>query len=162
MKRTLMGLALATLLAVTACSSGDSTAGDDTAPPSASASLAASPEASMPEGDVTIGGDLPDSWPAEVPAYADGTLLTAVVLDDGGTLNASWGTDQDADAAWSTLDTDLRARGFLPVGDLGEESLFVSDDTQITDTYRSDAFEVNVVVARGDQATVFINASRLG
>lgn len=161
MKHVLVGLGLATLLAVTACSSGDSTDGTQTTPP-ASASSAASPEGSMPEGDVTIGGELPDSWPDEVPAYTDGKLLTAVVLDNGGTLNASWATDQDSDAAWSTVDAQLRDAGFVPVGDLGEESLYVSDDTQITDTYRSDAFEVNVVVARDDQPTVFINATRLG
>jgi hypothetical protein len=164
MKRSLLVLAVAATVAISGCSSGDSNSDSGT---TASAATEASQRASSPAesaepGDVAIGGaSVPDSWPAEVPPYAGGTLMTAVVLDDGGTINASWATDQDADAAWADMDAQLRDRGYVPVGDLGEESLYINDETQITDTYRSDSFEVNIVVVRGEQATVFVNASRL-
>ena len=119
--------------------------------------------ATFGEGDgLAIGGTgLPENWPEAVPSYPDGSVLSAAVLDGGATINASWATSDSAEAAWQTVDGSLRDRGFLPVGELGQESQFLQDETQTTDTYRNDSYEVNVVVVAGEQTTVLLNASRL-
>ncbi len=165
MKRVCSAIVLAAAVGLTAsgCTSADESAGSGSGSgsvsPQATTSAASTEDAN---GEIVLGGtDLPEGWPPEVPAYDGGTVLSAVVLDDGGTVNASWASDEDALAAWTGMDTALREAGFTPVGELGEESQFVQDETQTTDTYRSDTFEVNVVVVPGEQTTVLVNASRL-
>ncbi|MBI1350761.1 MAG: hypothetical protein GC156_06560 [Actinomycetales bacterium] len=161
MKRTLAPSILLVALLAAGCS-GANEAGV-TSEPGATSATSLSSTSGAPGDGIAIGGtDLPEGWPADLPAYPGGTVLSATVLDGGETVNATWSSDDPADTAWATVDSALRAKGFVPVSELGEESQFIQDDTQTTDTYRSDTYEVNMVVVAGEQTTIFLNASRLG
>ena len=63
---------------------------------------------------VQIGENLsiPDSWPAAVPTYDGGTLLTVSVEGDGSRANAMWKADVAAQAAIDAYSAALTSAGF--------------------------------------------------
>lgn len=158
----------AALLAVLAatlsgCTSAEAESG--VIPPSASAPATAAPSASpsgTAGGGIALGGEeLPPGWPEGLPSYVGGQLLSAVVTEDGLNVNASWASDQTADDAWAAMDAALREAGLVPVAETGAESMLIEDETQRSDLYTGNGLEANVIVVKGDQTTVLLNASVL-
>jgi hypothetical protein len=159
---TIVGLILATG-ALTGCSSS---AADESAPtpgmPSAASAAPSAPSADPSGGGgIALGGDeLPPGWPDGLPAYEGGTLISAVVSDDGLNVNAAWNTDATPEVAWADMDAALRAEGFVTVGEAGQPSMLVEDESMKSDNYVREGFEVNLVVVPGVQTGVLLNASK--
>jgi hypothetical protein len=154
--------ALLLTASLTACTSS----AEDQRPLSASAQsqAPASPDASSsaPGGGIALGGDeVPPGWPEGLPVYAGGRLLSAVVTEDGRNVNASWASDESADQAWAAMDAALRGAGLVPAAETGAESMLVEDETQRSDLYLGSGLEANLIVVKGNQTTVLLNASRL-
>jgi len=65
---------------------------------------------------VQIGENLavPDSWPAAVPTYDGGALLSVTVDGDGSRANAMWKTDAAAEDAIDAYTAALISAGFAP------------------------------------------------
>ena len=59
------------------------------------------------------------------------------------------------------MDGRLRALGYVTSAESGGEDMLVEDDTQRSDYYVRDGYEVNLVVIAGDQTTVMVNGSAL-
>ena len=76
-------------------------------------------------------------------------------------MNASWASDESADDAWAAMDAAFREAGLVPVAETGAESMLIEDETQRSDLYTGSGLEANVIVVKGDQTTVLLNASVL-
>jgi hypothetical protein len=139
------------LLGLTGCSTS----------PTDPVTTAASPTAS-PGGGIALGGsELPPGWPPGLPSYEGGTLISAVVSDDGLNINAVWQSEDTPDGAWAQMDAALRKNGFLPSAEAGGEDMLVQDETMRNDVYVSDTLEVSVTVVEGEATGVLLNASKL-
>lgn len=114
-----------------------------------------------PSAPAAVASGAPQGWPPGLPFYAKGTLLVASVSEDGRNVNASWASNEPADAAWATMDAALRAAGLVPVAETGAESMLIEDEAQRSDLYTGAGLEAELIVVSGDQATVFLNASAL-
>jgi len=113
-------------------------------------------------GGIALGGEeLPPGWPEGLPPYVGGQLLSAVVTEDGLNVNASWASDESAEDAWAAMDAALREAGLVPVAETGAESMLIEDETQRSDLYTGSGLEANIIVVKGDQTTVLLNASVL-
>ena len=153
-------LALAALV-VAGCSSG---ATSQVATAASSPAASASPSTgtgTLPTALATPDPGLPENWPVAIPGYQDGRLLTAVVSEDGRNVNGTWATEASAADAWSAMDARLRSLGYVTAAESGGEDMLVADDTQRSDYYVRDGYEVNIVVIAGDQTTVQVNGSAL-
>lgn len=160
LSRSVLALA-ATALLVAGCSSGAAEPVGSEPAPSSSAALP-SPSTEAPGGGIALGGEeLPPGWPEGLPSYVGGQLLSAVVTEDGLNVNASWASDEPADEAWAAMDTALRDAGLVPVAETGAESMLIEDETQRSDLYTGNGLEANIIVVKGDQTTVLLNASVL-
>jgi hypothetical protein len=97
---------------------------------------------------------LPDNWPAEVPAYDGGSLMTVVVSGDGATVNAVWLSDaspEDAMAAYSAI---LESAGYTK-GDVTAAA------GMSTSTFTGNGYTVTVLTMSSDSgSTVTIEASK--
>jgi hypothetical protein len=144
-------------------SAASAEAGLATAGPSAGvpAEASAAPESATAEAPGDESADLPDNWPAGLPPYEGGRLVSVIISDDGLNVNAVWGSDATAQDAWAAMDTALRDEGFAPTRETGGEDMLVEDETMKSDYYLRDTFEVNLVVLPGEQTTVLVNASQL-
>ncbi len=158
-------------VAATGCTpAGDISAQGDTTTAAAATESAptneaipATPSAEQAEGGgIALGGDeLPPGWPADLPAYTGGRLVSAVVTDDGLNINAVWGTAASPEEAWADMDARLRAAGFLPSGESGGEDMRLADDSMTSDVYTRGSLEANLIVVSGDETSVLLNASQL-
>ncbi len=108
---------------------------------------------------VTIGEnvELPDGWPAEVPAYDAGSLNAAAVEPDG-TASALWTVDQspaDAVAAYGAL---LQGAGFTLKP---SEGTMPSMDMLASADYEGNGYTVNVSGMGAEGQTVLtVSASK--
>jgi hypothetical protein len=59
------------------------------------------------------------------------------------------------------MDAALRGAGLVPAAETGAESMLVEDETQRSDLYLGSGLEANLIVVKGNQTTVLLNASRL-
>lgn len=155
------------MVGASGCTSADAET-DGGQPASSAPASAESPEAagSAPApstgGGIALGGEeLPPGWPEGLPAYDGGQLLSAVVTEDGRNVNASWASDEPADEAWAVMDAALREAGLVPVAETGADSMLIEDETQRSDLYLGGGLEANLIVVKGDQTTVLLNASVL-
>lgn len=149
-------------LAVAGCAGGTSAESTSAASSAASSSVASpAPSGSLPTGLPTPDPNLPPEWPAAIPGYQDGRLLSAVVSEDGRNVNGAWATESSAEDAWAAMDAALRSGGYVTSAEAGAGDQLVADDTQRSDLYVRDGYEVNVVVIPGDQTTVMVNGSAL-
>jgi hypothetical protein len=57
------------------------------------------------DGAMSMGGDLalPDNWPAEVPAFTDGSLVFVSVDTNAGSATGTWNTDLAVDDALASI-----------------------------------------------------------
>ena len=155
-------LAALSAVGLVGCTSAGAEQGSTTSSASAPASPSASASESATGGGIALGGEeLPPGWPEGLPSYAGGRLLSAVVTEDGLNVNASWASDQSADDAWAAMDAALRDAGLVPVAETGAESMLIEDETQRSDLYAGNGLEANIIVVKGDQTTVLLNASVL-
>lgn len=158
----------ATLLALALAGCGSASGEPAPSSPAVPSTASATPQSPAPsaepsaDGGIALGGDeLPSGWPEGLPAYQGGTLLSAVVTEDGRNINASWASTESADSAWAAMDAALRTAGLVPVAETGAESMLIEDETQRNDVYIGAGLEANLVVINGDQVTVLLNASLL-
>ena len=155
-------LAALSAVAVAGCTSADAEQAITPSSAPAPASPSAAPSQSAGGGGIALGGEeLPPGWPEGLPSYVGGQLLSAVVTEDGLNVNASWASDQSAEDAWAAMDAALRDAGLVPVAETGAESMLIEDETQRSDLYTGNGLEANVIVVKGDQTTVLLNASVL-
>jgi hypothetical protein len=168
MNRPLIAALGAAVLSVALAGCGSAAGKAVPSPPDVPSPASESPASAAPspgpadEGGIALGGDeLPPGWPEGLPAYQGGTLLSAVVTEDGRNVNASWASTESADSAWAAMDAALRDAGLVPVAETGAESMLIEDETQRNDVYVGAGLEANLVVINGDQATVLLNASLL-
>lgn len=97
---------------------------------------------------------LPSNWPAIMPTYDVGTLISVMASGDGATLNAIWTTDNPADVAAAAYGDALTKAGYaLVVG--SDAGLFGGD-------YVGNGYSVNVVSVTGSDGstTVLMNAAK--
>lgn len=160
-------VAALSVLTVSGCTSAGAEQGMESSMPAPASAMPSEPAAessSAPSGGggIALGGEeLPPGWPEGLPPYVGGQLLSAVVTEDGLNVNASWASDETADQAWAAMDAALRDAGLVPVAETGAESMLIEDETQRSDLYTGSGLEANVVVVKGDQTTVLLNASVL-
>jgi len=156
-------LAVLAATVLSGCTSAEAESGITPASAIAAAPAAPSASPSAPAGGgIALGGEeLPPGWPEGLPSYVGGQLLSAVVTEDGLNVNASWASDESADDAWAAMDAAFREAGLVPVAETGAESMLIEDETQRSDLYTGSGLEANVIVVKGDQTTVLLNASVL-
>lgn len=156
------------VLGLAGCSSAAEGSDAVASTPSASAPSPAAPSPggptpsalpALPDAEQT--SPLPAGWPAGLPGYAGGTIISAVVSEDGLNVNAVWSTQATADEAWAEMDAALRAEGFVLSAEAGGEDMLVEDDTMRNDLYVKAGLEANVIVLDGEQVSVLLNASVL-
>lgn len=96
---------------------------------------------------------LPSNWPATMPTYEVGTLISVMASGDLSTLNAIWTTDNPPDIAASAYGDALAKAGYaMVVGSDG--GLFGGD-------FVGNGYSVNVVAVAGDdRTTVLMNAAK--
>ena len=97
---------------------------------------------------------LPSNWPATMPTYEAGTLISVMVSGDLSTLNAIWTTENAADVAATAYGEALTNAGYTIVTG-SDAGLFGGD-------YVGNGYTVNVVsVTGGDgSTTVLMNAAK--
>jgi hypothetical protein len=114
--------------------------------------------------EVAIGGGsvLPDSWPAELPAYPEGQIMSAVVAEGGKAINAAWSSERSGEEAFAAMEGALLAEGYVTSKDAGRPDMLITAEGMTSQDYVGDAYEVNVTVSwDADFTTVMLNASRL-
>jgi hypothetical protein len=99
---------------------------------------------------------MPGNWPADVPQFAGGKLVSVMVAGDGASANAMWTTDTaTADAAKAYADA-LTGAGFTQdqnANAAGAE----------TGQYSGNGYTVNVIVSgSGGTTSVLVNAEKSG
>jgi hypothetical protein len=105
--------------------------------------------------EVAIGEDvsLPDTWPAEVPVYEDGTLAMVSTQADGAAF-ATWMTDATPEEAATSYDAALTAAGFTLETDSNMGGMVVRE-------YVGNGYTVGVSVIESDsQASVMVTATK--
>lgn len=121
----------------------------------ASADGAPTPHASE-DTTVGVGNDvpLPGNWPAAIPAYEGGSLVSVVVVGDGSEINATWLTDASTPEAAADMDAAMKAAGFTSGVNATASGMSSVD-------YAGNGYTVNITVyTSGDQSNVSINASK--
>lgn len=143
-------------------STSTATSAPSTAAPSPAAPSPSAPAAlpSLPAADESA-SPLPEGWPSGLPGYEGGTIISAVVSEDGSAINAVWSTQESADDAWAAMEAALRAAGFQTSGEAGGADMLIEDDTMRNDVFVADGLEANVIVLDGEQVSVLLNASVL-
>lgn len=151
--------AAAALLA--GCASGD--AGEPVVPTTAPVATSApsSQAGTLPTAVPSADPNLPENWPVAIPGLPGGRLLSAVVSEDGRAVNGTWATDAPPAEVWAEMDARLRSLGYVTSAESGGENLLVEDESQRSDYFVRDGYEVNLVVIAGDQTTVLVNGSAL-
>lgn len=152
-----VGVAAVGALLVVGCSGDPSADGPSSGPSSGPSEAAVEADST-----VVLGGDaLPDDWPAALPGFPQGALVSAALSEQATQINAVWHSDQDPQATWTLMDEELRSAGYATTADLDGTDNRIEDDTMISDLYRGPGFEVSVSVLAGDPVTVLLNASAL-
>lgn len=166
--RRLLAAAAAALVVLVAagCASSSAdqpaaSAGPVTSAAAASPGSSPSPAGSLPTGLATPDPNLPADWPVAIPGYQDGRLLSAVVSPDGKNVNGAWASDATPEDAWAGMEARLRSLGYVTAAESGADDQLVSDETQHSDLFVRDGYEVNLVVIPGKQTTVMVNGSAL-
>lgn len=76
--------------------------------------------------DMSVGGDLPSEWPADVPLFDGGTLTSSqVAVSNGQTIvSLTYDTDRAADDAVDSLQAVYEAAGFTTTAtsDMGDDT----------------------------------------
>ncbi len=82
----------------------------------AEASQASSPSspAADAETQVQVGADLPlpDTWPAALPSYDGGRLVSVMVIGEGAEVNAIWATDAPWQVAAAAMAAAMQSAGY--------------------------------------------------
>jgi hypothetical protein len=97
---------------------------------------------------------VPDNWPAEIPVYDNGKLISVMVAGDGSSVNAVWQTDATVEEAAAAYGSALEASGFT-AGD-------TSAITGMTNaTYDGNGYTVTVTTLDAEgTATLMVNAEK--
>lgn len=97
---------------------------------------------------------VPDNWPAEIPVYEDGALISVVIGSGGASINAIWtttGTPEEAAAAYGSA---LESAGFSG-GDTSAVAGMSSMD------YTGNGYTINVTTIAADgSTTLMMNAEK--
>jgi len=104
---------------------------------------------------IQVGDDvtLPSNWPATMPTYEVGKLISVMASGDLSTLNAIWTTDNSPDVAAAAYGDALAKAGYAMV--LGSDAGLFGGD------YVGNGYSVNVVAVAGDDGTtVLMNAAK--
>ena len=99
------------------------------------------------------GVSLPDTWPAEVPAFDGGTLSMVTVQKDG-SANAMWQVDGTAEEAAAAYGATLEAAGYTSESTSNIEGMMGGD-------YTGNGYTVNVVsLAADNETTLMVTATK--
>lgn len=156
----LVGVLAVGALALTACGNAVENAVEN------AAGSALGGDVSIDEGNISVtdeqgnaiqmGEDVavPDNWPAEVPVYDNGRLISVMVAGDGSSVNAVWQTDATTEEAAADYGTALESSGFT-VGDTSA----ISGMTNAT--YEGNGYTVTVTTLDAEgTATLMVNAEK--
>lgn len=108
------------------------------------------------DGAMSMGGDLalPENWPAEVPTFADGSLVFVSVDGAAGSATGTWNTDMAVDDAAATVRAAVEGAGYAVESESQVEGLRSFSAT-------GNGYRVDVNVASdGTATTVLIFATK--
>lgn len=100
------------------------------------------------DGNQFAAGDsipLPDNWPADIPTY-DGNLTTVSIDKNGGSVLASWRTEDSLSDAYESYNAALESAGFALTSDTTQT------DYRMT-TYESSTYSVLLSISFVDGVT---------
>lgn len=89
--------------------------------------------------------DLPDNWPSDIPTF-DGNLTTVSIDKSGGSVLASWTTEDSLGDAYDAYNASLESAGFSLTSDTTQT------DYRMT-TYESSKYSVLLTVSVTDGVT---------
>lgn len=150
-----VGVAVAGILALTACSSGSGSSTDSSIEAPASGAVSTAEGDLLPEPSAEASASLA-AIPDSIPEYADGTLTTSSVSDDGGIIDIEWTTTESAADAAEAYGLQLEKAGYVASDVYSDPAMgaggFYTGDEYIVSVQAYSSDGVTYVSAHGEKS----------